>query len=240
MFFSLTMMDPSIPHHPYGSLNSDHITTTTTTGATTALVSALTIDSTTTNHSQFSPLAVIDQLQASLRYENERRLELEKELTILRKRCRDLEQSIFGKEEKLVHGTSLNQAYLLSIKSKLLRTLKNVSGFNSSTNTTITATPSAAAILQKNSANQGADLDVIEIEMPRRIQFDHRCDECSFHSKSDVSLILHKMNHSIVEQQYVLSTTSFTTRNSNSKNVYICPACDQGINLTRHEVYRHI
>ena len=86
----------------------------------------------------------------------------------------------------------------------------------------------------------GATVVTSSRRAPPRLEFDHHCDECSFHSKSDVSLILHKMNHSIVDQQYVLSATSFTTRNSNSKNIYNCPACDSGSSLTRHEVYRHI
>lgn len=68
----------------------------------------------------------------------------------------------------------------------------------------------------------------------------HTCDECPFDTKSEVSIILHKMNHGISQKQFILSTQSFTTRNTNSKNTYTCPACDEAPNLTRHEVYRHI
>lgn len=67
----------------------------------------------------------------------------------------------------------------------------------------------------------------------------HICDECPWETKSEVSLILHKLNHAITIRNHLLSTNSFTTRNTNSKSTYCCPACD-ATSLTRHEVYRHI
>lgn len=165
----------------------------------------------------FSSLAVIDHLQSALRHEQERRAEMEKELAVYKKRVHELETVMATKDERLTRGSELHQAQLQSIRARVRQSLKYA-----------TATKSQSFLKSEGSVK------------PKQIEFDHRCDECTFHSKSDVSLILHKINHSLVEQQHVLSATSFTTRNQNSKNIYTCPACNSANKMTRHEVYRHI
>ncbi len=64
------------------------------------------------------------------------------------------------------------------------------------------------------------------------------CDTCQFRTKSEVSLLLHKVNHGLTQKHLQLPTTIFTTKNNNSSFLYKCPACDG--KFTRHEVYSHI
>ena len=157
--------------------------------------------------------SVIEHLQFSLRQEQERRLELEKEVSSLRKKSADLERLLLEKNDIVVKTTNLQEVQFTTIKQRLLRTLKNVT------------------------SNGWLDTGTSAF---KKIEFLHQCDQCQYRTRSEVSLILHKMNHCINEQQYYLSTHYFTTRNSNSKSIYECPACDTGTKLTRHEVYRHI
>lgn len=161
---------------------------------------------------QNSSLALIEHLQINLRQEQERRLELEKEVSNLQKRTAELERLVAEKSEALARSADVQEAQLASIKHRLMRTVRHVTG---------------ASSCDPRSSSE-------------RVQFVHQCDQCQFATRSEVSLILHKINHGIREQHFSLSTQHFTTRNSNSKSIYDCPACDEGASLTRHEVYRHI
>ncbi|KAI2806688.1 hypothetical protein BLOT_008645 [Blomia tropicalis] len=145
------------------------------------------------NQSQFSPITVMEHLQSSLKIEHQRRLEVEKELANLKKRVIELEKQIAAKDERLNHSTEMHGAHLRSIKCRIQRSL---------------ATATNICGLEFENVDEHDDIDEQGI---KKIEFDHHCDDCSFHSKSDVSLILHKMNHSIVEQQYVLSSTDTHT-----------------------------
>lgn len=190
--------------------------------------------STVTSHSgpAFN-IHVLEQLQTAMNRENDRSSDLEKELASCKKRLRDLEAQLQAKDERLAKGDDLHHTHLRTVKDKLLQCLGLMNP---------KAAAEAAAASSSTTFTQGdaESLGTAGPSTPAKVVFEHRCDECNFRSKSDVSLILHKMNHSIVEQQFVLSTSAFTTRNSNTKAIYHCPACDSGANLTRHEVYRHI
>ncbi len=180
---------------------------------------------------------VLEQLQTAMNRENDRSSELEKELASCKKRLRDLEAQLQAKDDRLIKGDDLHHTHLRTVKDKLLQCLRLMNpraAAEAAAASSSTFTPAPGDVDSLGAAAAAA------ASTPTRIIFEHRCDECNFRSKSDVSLILHKMNHSIVEQQFVLSTTAFTTRNSNTKAIYNCPACDSGANLTRHEVYRHI
>lgn len=177
---------------------------------------------------------VMEHLQSAIHRENDRTSDLEKELASCKKRLRDLEAQLQNKNDHISKGDALHQTHLRTVKDKLLQCLRLMN-----------PSAAAAAVAPSTTLLPGnGDLVETAIVAPRatssKVVFEHRCDECNFRSKSVVSLILHKINHSIVEQQYLLSSTAFTTRNSNSKAIYNCPACDEGTNLTRHEVYRHI
>jgi hypothetical protein len=67
---------------------------------------------------------------------------------------------------------------------------------------------------------------------------EHTCDSCQFRTKSQVSLLLHKVNHGLTQKHLQLPTTIFTTKNNNNSFLYRCPACEG--KFTRHEVYSHI
>ena len=68
---------------------------------------------------------------------------------------------------------------------------------------------------------------------------EHVCDSCQFRTKSEVSLLLHKVNHGLTQKNLQLPTTIFTTKNNtNHSFLYRCPACDG--KFTRHEIYSHI
>lgn len=67
---------------------------------------------------------------------------------------------------------------------------------------------------------------------------DSICDVCQFKTRSEVSLFLHRINHSLTQKHLQLPTTIFTTKNHNSSFLYKCPACDN--KFTRHEIYTHI
>lgn len=163
------------------------------------------------NSNTFNPLAMIEHLQQTLRKEQTRRIELEKELSNLKIKYSDLQRKFFEQQDEKEKNAEFQQNQLENIKQRLYNTLR--------------------ATYEDNF--------FISKDINKKIDYIHECDECTFKTKSNVSLILHKMNHKIKELQYQLSTSSFTTRNSNSKSIYKCSACDTG-DLTRHQVYRHI
>lgn len=72
----------------------------------------------------------------------------------------------------------------------------------------------------------------------------HICDECQFETKSQVSLFIHKLNHTLgatTPRHLHLPTRVFTTKaDSNLTFTYKCPSCDEASPLTRHEIYPHI
>ena len=67
---------------------------------------------------------------------------------------------------------------------------------------------------------------------------DSICDVCQFKTRSEVSLFLHRINHSLTQKHLQLPTTIFTTKNHNSSFLYKCPACDN--KFTRHEIYTYL
>ncbi|CAG2111512.1 unnamed protein product [Medioppia subpectinata] len=72
-----------------------------------------------------------------------------------------------------------------------------------------------------------------------RVSDEHNvCDTCQFRSKSQVSLLLHQVNHGLTQKHLQLPTTIFTTKNNNNSFLYRCPQCEG--KFTRHEVYSHI
>lgn len=72
-----------------------------------------------------------------------------------------------------------------------------------------------------------------------RVNGEHVCDSCQFRTKSEVSLLLHKVNHGLTQKNLQLPTTIFTTKNNTNQSfLYRCPACDG--KFTKHEVYSHI
>ena len=72
----------------------------------------------------------------------------------------------------------------------------------------------------------------------------HICDECQFETKSQVSLFIHKLNHTLgssTPRHLHLPTRVFTTKpDTNVTFTYKCPSCDEATTLSRHEVYPHI
>lgn len=70
------------------------------------------------------------------------------------------------------------------------------------------------------------------------------CDECQFETKSQVSLFIHKLNHSLgssTPRHLHLPTRVFTTKSEGIVNFsYKCPSCDESSPLARHEIYPHI
>ncbi|XP_054164794.1 zinc finger protein 407-like [Oppia nitens] len=71
-----------------------------------------------------------------------------------------------------------------------------------------------------------------------KVNDENVCHTCQFRSKSQVSLLLHQVNHGLTQKHLQLPTTIFTTKNNNNSFLYRCPACDG--KFTRHEVYSHI
>ena len=71
---------------------------------------------------------------------------------------------------------------------------------------------------------------------------DIACDKCDFKTKSEVSLILHTINHKLShpnQRRLILHPNMFSSRNPNSSYLYMCPICE-GTALTRNEIYPHI
>ncbi|XP_054164500.1 transcriptional repressor CTCFL-like [Oppia nitens] len=71
---------------------------------------------------------------------------------------------------------------------------------------------------------------------------DFHCDKCDFKTKSEVSLILHTINHKLShpnQRRLILHPNMFSNRNPNNSYLYMCPICD-GTALTRNEIYPHI
>jgi hypothetical protein len=154
--------------------------------------------------------AVVQQLQQQLHDEQQHRLQLEQELQLEREKCSELESKLRSQQNLTTQSKAQHEIQLKRLKQELIK-----------------SDPSEQGSTRKRT--------VTKISEPT-----HTCDECPFDTKSEVSIILHKMNHGIAQKQFILSTTCFTTRNTNSKNTYSCPACDEAPKLTRHEVYRHI
>ncbi|CAG2180998.1 unnamed protein product, partial [Oppiella nova] len=154
--------------------------------------------------------AVVQQLQQQLHEEQQQRVQLEQELQTFRDKNSELETKLRAQQNLTTQSKGQHEIQLKRLKQELTKGDQTEQG--SARKRTIT-----------------------KISEPT-----HTCDECPFDTKSEVSIILHKMNHGITQKQFVLSTTCFTTRNTNSKNTYACPACDDAPRLTRHEVYRHI
>ncbi|CAG2162957.1 unnamed protein product [Oppiella nova] len=81
---------------------------------------------------------------------------------------------------------------------------------------------------------------------------DIECDKCDFKTRSEVSLILHTINHKLShpnQRRLILHPNMFSSRNPNSSYLYMCPICDghitgflslNGSALTRNEIYPHI
>ncbi|CAG2107903.1 unnamed protein product [Medioppia subpectinata] len=153
---------------------------------------------------------VVQQLQQQLHDEQQQRLQLEQELHTFREKNAELEAKLRTQHNLNNQSKGQHENQLKRLKQEL--TKGDATEHGSARKRTIT-----------------------KISEPT-----HTCDECPFDTRSEVSIILHKMNHGIAQKQFVLSTTCFTTRNTNSKNTYSCPACDDAPRLTRHEVYRHI
>ncbi|XP_027196840.1 uncharacterized protein LOC113791280 [Dermatophagoides pteronyssinus] len=170
-----------------------------------------------TQTTTISSVALIDHLQQSLQQEQARRIEIEKELISLKQKYMELQREVTETKALQENSLSMQRTHLESIKKRLINTLN----------------------MAIDSNNQSHELTTDPPKLQRLIEYIHECDECQFKTKSNVSLILHKMNHQITDHHYMLSTTSFTTRNSNSKSIYKCSACDTD-KLTRHQVYRHI
>ena len=154
--------------------------------------------------------AVVQQLQQQLQDEQQNRVRLEQELQTIRDKNTELETKLRAQQNLTNQSKTQHEIQLKRLKQELLK---------------------ADPVEQGNARKR----HIQKISEPS-----HTCDECPFDTKSEVSIILHKMNHGIAQKQFVLSTTCFTTRNTNSKNTYSCPACDDAPRLTRHEVYRHI
>ncbi|XP_054164498.1 zinc finger protein 407-like [Oppia nitens] len=152
----------------------------------------------------------VQQLQQQVHEEQQQRVQLEQELQVLREKNTELENKLRQQQTLSSQAKGLHENQLKRLKQELVK--GDVTEQGTTRKRTIT-----------------------KISEPA-----HTCDECAFDTKSEVSIILHKMNHGITQKQFVLSTTCFTTRNTNSKNTYSCPACDDAPRLTRHEVYRHI
>lgn len=71
---------------------------------------------------------------------------------------------------------------------------------------------------------------------------DIECDKCDFRTRSEVSLILHTINHKLShpnQRRLILHPNMFSSRNPNSSYLYMCPICE-GTALTRNEIYPHI
>jgi rubrerythrin len=153
---------------------------------------------------------VVQQLQQQLHQETQHRVQLEQELQAEREKNAELEAKLRQHSNLSSQAKLQHEAQLKRLKQELVK-----------------ADPSEQGLTRKRT--------VTKISEPT-----HTCDECPFDTKSEVSIILHKMNHGIAQKQFILSTACFTTRNTNSKNTYSCPACDDAPKLTRHEVYRHI
>lgn len=179
----------------------------------------------------------------TLRKEREENVKLEREVLNLRKLVGQLEKEIKYKDELLAKSGQMHKVELESLNKQLSETLELFVDSEQK------LTPSTPATSGQRRGSFVAPDPVSSQPLARRtrssvrksrIQFVHQCDECSFETKSDVSVILHKMNHAIPDEPNKLAYTSFTTRNFNSKAIYNCPACDAGVNLTRHEVYRHV
>ena len=97
---------------------------------------------------------------------------------------------------------------------------------------------SAEAFVQVQSAHQPT-IQFSTANRVIRVNGEHVCDSCQFRTKSEVSLLLHKVNHGLTQKNLQLPTTIFTTKNNmNQSFLYRCPACDG--KFTRHEVYSHI
>lgn len=153
---------------------------------------------------------VVQQLQQQLHEEQQNRIQLEQELQSIREKNNELETKLRAQQSLTNASKSQHEIQLKRLKQELIKSDPTEQGSNRKRTVTKISEPT------------------------------HTCDECPFDTKSEVSIILHKMNHGIGQKQFVLSTTCFTTRNTNSKNTYSCPACDDAPRLTRHEVYRHI
>lgn len=158
-------------------------------------------------------MATLDgQLWDQIRAEQEKRGELENELIKVREQNAELEKRVDEQRILLIQIKQQREGQLKMLKNQLLQGFNSLRYDEKLSTTTITQ-------------------DIEEI---------HTCDECNFETKSEVSVILHKLNHKVTSQALLLPTNSFTTRSTNSKSEYICPCCDEGVKLTRHEVYRHI
>lgn len=154
--------------------------------------------------------SVVQHLQQQLQNEQQERVRLEQELKTIQEKNNELETKLRAQQTLTNQSKSQHEIQLKRLKQELVK-----------------ADPTEQGSARKR--------HIQKISEPT-----HTCDECPFDTKSEVSIILHKMNHGISQKQFVLSTTCFTTRNTNSKNTYSCPACDDAPRLTRHEVYRHI
>lgn len=153
---------------------------------------------------------VLQSLQQQLQQEQQIRLQLEQDLQEEKKKNEELESKLRQVEALSTQAKRQHEGQLKRIKHELIK---------------------------GDPFEQGGRKKNVPVKITEPV---HTCDECTFDTKSEVSIILHKMNHNIQQKQFILSTTCFTTRNTNSKNTYACPACDDAPKLTRHEVYRHI
>lgn len=182
-----------------------------------------------------SEASLIAKLQVKLDEEHVKQLTLEKENHTLKIRVQELEKELEDAKTKLIKGVDVHEFSFRAIRNQLAATIDCLS-----------STSSPKQLKNKNNKKpkrkhiveneQGASTSGIT-----RLVFIHKCDECDvFSTKSDASMILHKINHAIVEEQDRFQVDSFTTRKPNTKDIYKCPVCVDEHKMTLHQVYFHI
>lgn len=186
-----------------------------------------------------SEASVIARLQAKLEAARTKQLSLEKENHCLQNRVQDLEKELEEVKGKLAKGANAHELSFRAIRNQLAATIKCFSSPSSSSSSKDLKNGGNKRRKRKHSENEPAPSS--SSSGITRVVFVHKCDECDvFSTKSDVSLILHKMNHAIAEKQYRLEVGSFTTRTANTSDIYECPVCVEGPKMTLHEVYLHL
>lgn len=98
--------------------------------------------------------------------------------------------------------------------------------------------------LHSNQSNQQLVQQNQTIKMEDKPEVNHICDECQFETKSQVSLFVHKLNHSFgasTPRHLHLPTRVFTTKSDGAVTfTYKCGSCDESNSFSRHEIYPHI
>jgi hypothetical protein len=161
---------------------------------------------------------------------------LQEQLSSLQQQRDSLQKELNGEKQKVMQISQQLQAQQqLSLQMQQqyeaqMRTLQfELSKYK-------TPQTSHEALLQAQSAQNLMQFSPISKMV--KLNGEQVCDTCQFRTKSEVSLLLHKVNHGLTQKHLQLPTTIFTTKNNNSSFLYKCPACDG--KFTRHEVYSHI